>query len=130
MLHEIFGSESELLETPGVITNGKYADLIYQIDAIRATIDRLSKYDGVILADVVGLGKSIIASAVARNLDMRTVIVAPPHLIPQWEEYKEEFGIRGSRVYSAGNIAGLYEKYLTIDEPILLVIDERIDSGE
>lgn len=125
VLHEIFGGESEAdLLTPAAITNNRFVDLEYQIDAIRATMDRLEKYDGAILADVVGLGKSIIASAVARNLDMRTVIIAPPHLTPQWEEYKDEFGIRGYRVFSSGNIPQVYERYLRAPEPLLLIIDE------
>lgn len=125
VLHEIFGGETEVdLLTPAAITNNRFVDLEYQIDAIRATIDRLDKYDGAILADVVGLGKSIIASAVARNLDMRTVIIAPPHLTPQWEEYKDEFGIRGYRVFSSGNISQVYERYLRVPEPLLIIIDE------
>lgn len=125
VLHEIFNQEeTDTLLTPGKITNNRFTDLQYQIDAVRATIDRLNKYDGAILADVVGLGKSIIASAVARNLDMRTVIIAPPHLVPQWEEYKEEFGVRGSKVFSIGMIREVYEKYQEMPEPILIIIDE------
>jgi superfamily II DNA or RNA helicase len=125
VLHEVFGGEdAAALLTPAAITKRRFADLVYQLDAVRATIDRLNTYDGVILADVVGLGKSIIASTVARNLDMRTVIVAPPHLIPQWDEYKEEFGIRGSKVFSSGNIKELYERYLVAPEPLLLILDE------
>jgi superfamily II DNA or RNA helicase len=73
---------------------------------------------------VVGLGKSIIAAAAARNMDIKTVIIAPPHLIPQWEEYKEQFGIRGSKVFSAGKIKEVYERYHEAREPMLLVLDE------
>ena len=91
-------------------------------------MDKLNKYNGAILADVVGLGKSIIASAVARNMDLKTdlktVIIAPPHLIPQWEEYKEEFGIRGSKVYSSGKIAEVYERYHDARDPMLYILDE------
>lgn len=125
VLHEVFGGErTEALLTPAQITRKRYSDLEYQIDAVRATIDRLRSYDGVILADVVGLGKSVIAATVARNLDMRTVIIAPPHLIPQWDEYKEDFGIRGSRIFSSGNIREIHERYQIASEPMLLVIDE------
>jgi superfamily II DNA or RNA helicase/HKD family nuclease len=125
VLHEVFGGEqAETLLTPAAITKNRFTDLAYQLDAIRATINRLRTYDGVILADVVGLGKSIIASAVARNLDMRTVIICPPHLIPQWDEYKEEFGIRGSKVFSSGNIREIHARYAVAPEPLLLLIDE------
>lgn len=125
VLHELFAQEKEDgLLTPERITKGIYSDLEYQIDAVRMAIDKINKYDGVMLADVVGLGKSIIASAIARNLDMKTVIISPPHLLPQWEDYKEEFGIRGSKVYSGGKISDIYEKYQEPTEPMLLIIDE------
>lgn len=125
VLHELFHQqEINTLKTPKVITNGLYSDFEYQIDAIKMVIDKLNKYDGAILADVVGLGKSIISAAVARNMDMKTVIVAPPHLMSQWEEYKEQFGIRGSKVFSSGKIQEIYERYHESREPILFVLDE------
>lgn len=125
VLHEVFSHEQkEQVLTPKKISRGLYSDLEYQLDAIKMGKDRLQKYDGVIVADVVGLGKSIIASAIARNLDMNTVIIAPPHLIPQWEDYKEQFGIRGPKVFSSGNIGEVYERYKDSKEPLLLVLDE------
>lgn len=125
VLHELFQqNEIESLKTPRDITNGLYTDLEYQVDAIKIAIDKLNKYDGALLADVVGLGKSIIASAVARNMDMRTVVISPPHLISQWEDYKEQFGIRGSKVFSSGKIEEVYERYNESNEPILFILDE------
>lgn len=125
VLHELFHQEEiDSLKTPKVITSGLYTDLEYQIDAIKMVIDKLNKYDGALLADVVGLGKSIIASAVARNLDMKAVIISPPHLIPQWDDYKEQFGIRGSKVFSSGKIQEVYERYQESREPMLFILDE------
>jgi len=125
ILHELFHEEDKIdLLTPNNITRGLYLDFEYQLDAIKIGLKKLKKYDGLILADVVGLGKSVIASAIARNLDMRTVIIVPPHLIPQWEDYKEHFGIRGSKVFSCGRIQEVFERYNNINEPILLIIDE------
>ena len=125
VLHELFNhEEEEMILTPSKITAGQFSDLKYQIDAVRMGLDRISKFDGVIIADVVGLGKSIIASCIARNLDINTVIVVPPHLIPQWEDYKEQFGIRGSKIYSSGNISTVYERYRDSKEPILIILDE------
>jgi HKD family nuclease len=86
LLEHFTGLEETDILTPSKITNGEYWDLAYQVDAVKMAIDRLEKYDGAIIADVAGLGKSIIGSCVARNLDMKTVIVAPPHIVPQWEE--------------------------------------------
>ena len=125
VLHELFYQEEiDSFKTPKAITNGIYSDFEYQIDAIKMVIDKLNKYDGAILADVVGLGKSIIASAVARNIDIKTVIIAPPHLNPQWEDYKEDFGIKGSKVFSSGRISEVYDRYNNNKEPILFILDE------
>ena len=109
---------------PSKITNGDYWDLEYQLDGIRLGLDRIKKFSGVILADVAGLGKSIIASAIARNLDMNTVIICPPHMIPEWEDYKEDFGIRGSKIFSSGAIKEVFERYQNLSEPILMILDE------
>ncbi|MEI8301413.1 MAG: helicase-related protein, partial [Chlamydiota bacterium] len=126
VLHELFKKPEGIdkIKTPLKITNGAFLDLEYQIDAIRISIDRIEKFDGVIIADVVGLGKSIIGSAVANNLDLNTVIIAPPHLIPQWEDYKEIFGIKGAKVFSSGNIPVPHERYANSSTPLLFIIDE------
>lgn len=125
ILHELFNKEDVSdIETPKGITKGLYSDFEYQLDAIKMVMDRLDKYDGALLADVVGLGKSVIASAVARNLGMNTVIIAPPHLGPQWEDYKESFKILGYSVFSTGKIKDVYERYRDTREPFLLILDE------
>ena len=125
VLHELFGKEGiESLKTPAQITKDKYFDLEYQVDAIRAVLDKLEKYDGVILADVVGLGKSIIASAAAHNSGLKAIIIAPPHLREQWEDYQEEFRLLGARVFSSGAIDDVYKKYKNNNEPLLIIIDE------
>lgn len=125
ILHELFGKEIEQdIKTPKQITHDKYMDLEYQLDAIKMALDKLKKYDGAIVADVVGLGKSIIASAVAHNLGLRTVIIAPPHLKGQWEDYQEQFMLPGARVFSSGKIDEVYEHYQNHTEPILIIVDE------
>jgi superfamily II DNA or RNA helicase/HKD family nuclease len=126
VLHEIYKKPENLekVKTPSKITSEAFLDFEYQTDAIKIAMDRIDKFDGVIIADVVGLGKSIIGSAVAHNLDMTTIIIAPPHLIPQWEDYKELFRIRGSKVWSSGNIAAIYERYSDSSIPLLFIIDE------
>jgi len=126
VLHEIYQKleEDSRILTPGKITHGEYMDFEYQTDAVIMALDRIEKFDGVIIADVVGLGKSIIASTIARNLDLNTVIISPPHLIPQWEDYKEIFGIKGAKVHSAGNIKSVYERYADSKQPLLILIDE------
>ncbi len=125
ILHELFGKEMENdIKTPNDITDGQFSNLEYQIDAIKMGIDRVQKYDGVLVADVVGLGKSVIGSAIAYNLDLPVVVIAPPHLKPQWEDYQEQFNLRGARVFSTGKISDVYEHYSKSSRPTLFIIDE------
>jgi SNF2 family DNA or RNA helicase len=126
ILHEMYKQTNDSeIEMPDNITGGKFANLRYQLDAIQSAIDCIDKNNGVIIADVVGLGKSVIASAVARNLDIqRTFIIAPPHLKQQWLEYVQDFGIRGAIVESGGKIGSLHEQYSDSDKPALYIIDE------
>lgn len=125
VLHELFGKESvDEIKTPGQISKGKYTDLEYQIDAVKSVLDKLEKYHGVILADVVGLGKSVIASAAANNTGLNSVIIAPPHLKEQWEDYQQEFRLPGARVFSSGVVEDIYNKYKNNSEPLLIIVDE------
>ncbi|CAN2188409.1 DEXDc_RapA domain containing protein [Candidatus Nanopelagicaceae bacterium] len=125
VLHEIFASQDSVsVLTPSKITNGEYWDLEYQIDAIKMGIDRINTHNGVIIADVTGLGKSIIASAIAKNLEIQTVVISPPHLIPQWEDYQEVFRLPGARIYSIGKMQEVYDRYISWSEPLLFIIDE------
>lgn len=116
----------ENLLTPYDITDGKYSNLKYQTDAVQMALNALENHNGAIVADVVGLGKSIIASTVARNLKLRTIVVCPPHLYKQWEGYRDEFGFTAS-VFSAGKIQDAllhYEELAKVDEQFLIIIDE------
>lgn len=126
ILYEMYNSiDNNIISTPFEISNGKFSNLKYQIDAIKYGVDCVEKNNGVIIADVVGLGKSIIASAIAYNLNIKkTVVIAPPHLVDQWNDYQQDFGLRGVRVYSSGKIEELYNTYANDPNPILYVIDE------
>lgn len=125
VLKEFFGFEEpdDGFVTPHQITNKQYSDLKYQIDAIKMGLERIKEYGGVIVADVVGLGKSIIASAIAKNLDLRTVIIAPPHLREQWEDYRLEFNIN-AEVFSSGSVDKAAKRYMDSNEELLIILDE------
>ena len=126
ILYELYNSlDQHSVTTPSEITNGKFSNFKYQLDAIKYGVDCINKNNGVIVADVVGLGKSIIASAIAHNLNMRkTIVIAPPHLVDQWNDYQQDFGLRGVRVYSSGKIEEIYKTHADDPDPILYVIDE------
>ena len=117
---------SDNILTPHDITEGRYSNLKYQTDAVQMALNALRNHNGAIGADVVGLGKSVIASTIARNLKLRTIIVCPPHLYKQWEGYRDEFGFTAS-VFSAGKIEEAvlyYQDLVKENEQFLIIIDE------
>lgn len=127
VLNEYFAIPTkENVLTPYDITDGRYSNLKYQTDAVQLALNAIENHNGAIVADVVGLGKSVIASTVARNLKLRTIVICPPHLSNQWETYKDEFGFTAS-VYSGGRIEQALNHFQEIKrdgEQFLIVIDE------
>lgn len=127
VLHEYFNIPTdENILTPGDITNGACMDLKYQIDAVQLALNSIRNHEGVIISDVVGLGKSIIAATVARNLRLCTIVISPPHLKSQWEGYKDQFGITAT-VFSVGKIEDAinhYKKIVQPQEKFLIIVDE------
>lgn len=88
----------------------------YQIDAVNQALNVIETYNGVIIADVVGLGKSIIASLVANQLGRRGLILCPPGLIGNrkdntgWWEYKNKFNLN-CEIASSGNLEAEAEAF-------------------
>ncbi len=123
ILKELFERpDNSTIKKPSALTNGAYTDFQYQTDAIIDGLDILDKYNGVIVADVVGLGKSIVASGIAANLGHKAIVIAPPHLEQQWKDYTYEFGIT-ARIYTTGKIEKALEEndYGTVQT---IIIDE------
>ena len=118
-----FVDEIEGMKTPKQITGGKFSDLKYQKDAVNLGIDRIRRFGGVIIADVVGLGKSIIASTIAHNMSLKTIIIAPPHLETQWKDYLAEFDFKGF-VYTTGKIEEALNRHGDNEGNLLIVLDE------
>ncbi len=125
VLQEYFDEYKQAsIKQPGEITKNKYFNLKYQEDAIKRSLDIIKKHNGVIVADVVGLGKSIIASAVAHNLDLKTILIVPPHLKDQWNDYQYEFDFN-AKIYGSGSqsIEQASEENNDEDEK-LVIVDE------
>ncbi len=123
VLNEYFKDRSEeTIKLPKDITEDYFENFKYQQDAIARGLDILNDHNGVLIADVVGLGKSIIACAIANNLGLRTIVICPPHLKEQWKDYLYKFKVRGGRVYTSGKILDA----LSEDTPgqKLIIIDE------
>lgn len=123
VLYEIFSKEKKgNIKYPSEISKDKYFNFKYQIDAIDDAISIIEEHGGVIISDVVGLGKSIIASVIAYNFGLKTIIISPPHLKDQWEVYKWDFDFN-ARVYSSGKIKKAVEENKEYGE-YLIIIDE------
>lgn len=73
----------------------------FQKVAIMQAYEWVQKYKGVFISDVVGLGKTYIGAGLLRQLNRRTLIISPPHLMDMWEEFIEKFEIN-ARVLSRG----------------------------
>ena len=66
----------------------------FQKDAVLAIINKLEKYNGCILADSVGLGKTFTALAVIKyyeNRNKSVLVLCPKKLTNNWNTYKENY---------------------------------------
>ena len=66
----------------------------FQKDAVLAIISKLEKYNGCILADSVGLGKTFTALAVIKyyeNRNMSVLVLCPKKLSDNWVTYKANY---------------------------------------
>lgn len=66
----------------------------FQRDAVLAIINKLEKYNGCILADSVGLGKTFTALAVVKyyeNRNKTVLVLCPKKLAENWNTYKDNY---------------------------------------
>ncbi|MBS1698657.1 MAG: NgoFVII family restriction endonuclease [Actinobacteria bacterium] len=109
--------------------------LEYQESAVKTLSRRIMTKGGAMLGDVVGLGKTITATATAMMLNeaegYRTLIVCPVNLVKMWEEYKERYALNATVVpYSMAakrlpNL-GRYQ-FVIVDESHTMRNDTRQD---
>lgn len=96
--------------------------LRYQTSAALDARRVLDTYNGVFLADVVGLGKTIVTALLLQQLPGRKLIVCPPVLIDYWEESMRDFGVQRFKVVSLGKLDRIIEEgperyqYVIVDE--------------
>ena len=74
----------------------KIWDMLYdfQRDAVLAIINKLERYNGCILADSVGLGKTFTALAVIKyyeNRNKTVLVLCPKKLSENWNTYKDNY---------------------------------------
>lgn len=69
----------------------------FQTAAVKIAAHHVNKRGGVLIGDVVGLGKTLMASALIKILeeqDFETLILCPKHLVPMWEDYRQRYHLR------------------------------------
>lgn len=129
LLCEYFGSAIEY--DPNAVSDlpAGYKRLSYQADAVSAGYRLLEKHGGFFLADVVGLGKTIIATLVAKKFFFKngfpehrsnTLIVVPPTVEESWRETTDRFKLDNCKIITLGKIASVRnpERY------DLVIVDE------
>lgn len=89
-------SEDELPNEATGFKQSKIWNLLYdfQKDAVLAIINKLEKYNGCILADSVGLGKTFTALAVIKyyeNRNKSVLVLCPKKLSENWNTYKGNY---------------------------------------
>jgi len=67
----------------------------FQVAAVKIAAHHLNKRGGVLIGDVVGLGKSMMATAVAKIFEddyhTETLIICPKNLVSMWEDYAHRY---------------------------------------
>jgi superfamily II DNA or RNA helicase len=109
-----------------------FKKFLYQTHAVEQAHTILETHGGVIIADVVGLGKSVIAAMLAKSLGKRGMVICPPGLIGNkdantgWYEYINKFGLYDWEVESRGKIDKIATEYSEefMDGIEVLIIDE------
>ena len=95
----------------------------FQVAAVKIAAHHLNKRGGVLIGDVVGLGKTLMATALARifedDHDLRTLIICPKNLVAMWEDYQTKYGLR-AKVLSLSNV----DKLAELPRYRLVLIDE------
>lgn len=103
----------------------------YQVDAVAQAIQKIEQYRGVIIADVVGLGKSVIAGLIGAMRRRRGLIICPPGLMGDrsgasggWYEYIQRFGLRDWQVWSRGKLDDVAEMLTRDSDFDMVIVDE------
>lgn len=109
--------------------------LDYQKDAVKQCFAALKNRGGFMLADVVGLGKTIVAALVMRRFQdcpedrpAKILVVTPPAVKSAWVDTLDQFGIPSSAVdfVTTGSIGQLLEGVPDESDGM----DEEADSGD
>jgi superfamily II DNA/RNA helicase len=98
--------------------------LEFQQKAVLVAAHHLNKRGGVVIGDVVGLGKTITATALAKIFEddffLETLIICPPNLQEMWEFYAHKYQLR-AKIISQGSVQNILKD---LRRYRLVIIDE------
>ncbi len=79
----------------------------FQKAAVKIAAHHLNQRDGVLIGDVVGLGKTVMAAAVAKIFEddylWETLIICPKNLVRMWEDYAARYRLH-ARVLAVSKV--------------------------
>lgn len=79
----------------------------YQKAAVKIAAHHVKRRNGVLIGDVVGLGKTMVATALAKLFEedtgQGTLIICPKNLVRMWEKYVDDFSLN-ARVMSLSRV--------------------------
>lgn len=115
-LYEYFRDElNRPAELEDIYVPDGFKRLKYQEEAVISARKVLQEYGGLFLSDVVGLGKTYMAALLAQQLDGRSLVIAPPHLLDKnnrgsWPNVFGDFRVPHTDFESIGKLEDLLER--------------------
>lgn len=113
-----------------------YTKYDYQMDAVIEGYQKLIRYDGFFLSDVVGLGKTIVATMIAKKFliengyeHTKILVVYPPAVEQNWKSTFKDFGIdKYAKFITNGSLSKVLDEedynYWNAEEYDLILVDE------
>ena len=113
-----------------------YTKYDYQMDAVIEGYQKLIRYDGFFLSDVVGLGKTIVATMIAKKFliengyeHTKILVVYPPAVEQNWKSTFKDFAIdKYAKFITNGSLSKVLDEedynYWNAEEYDLILVDE------
>lgn len=107
----------------------------YQLEAVDEGYKKLLRFNGFFLSDVVGLGKTVIATMIAKRFSIengrertKILVVYPPAVEKNWKMTFDKFGITNVKFISNGSLDKVLDTenfdYWNAEEYDLVLVDE------
>ncbi|GHT60375.1 ATP-dependent helicase [Bacteroidia bacterium] len=106
-----------------------FKKLSYQVDAVSDGYAKMMKHNGFFLSDVVGLGKTVVATLIAKKFFYsngfpsylsKTLVICPPALKENWDDTLSQFGLHDYKIITSGSL----HKVTKPHEYDLIIVDE------